>query len=195
MRIIFRSLARLAVVAVLLGAAHAQAMDYPQARLGPAPVLGGGSYSTGGGITVAVELRPIDGHMGLCGVWAQSRQLPVVIRHKAHDVLAKGTIVLDGRILTYNFDFLRQVDPAKSYAGALAGCVKLARPWRAGAAAGRLEIRIPRQLVYFDDRDWKHGGGGLRITFRDKGLPNPALDKGSLLPSDWTNPRPGKTAD
>jgi len=195
MRIIFRPLARLAAVGILLGTACTQAREYPLERLGPAPVLGGGSYSTGGGITVAVELRQINGHLGLCGVWAESRQLAAVVKHRAKDVLSKGTIVLDGRILTQNFDFLRQVAPAKSYAGDLAGCVELAMPWSAEAAAGHLEIRIPRQLVYFDDNEWNDDGGGPRVTFRDKGLPNPALGKGSLLPSEWTNPKPGKTAD
>lgn len=153
-------------------------------RLGPAPVLGGGQYSTGGGITVAVELRDIGGRTGLCGVWAQSEQLTVYVRNAGRRVLSKGSIALDGRILTNNLDFLKRVAPAPGYAGAPAGCVRLARPWRPGDAERRLEVWIPRQQVYFD----KNGrdGGGPRITFRDKGRPNPAMGAGSLLPEDWT---------
>jgi len=154
------------------------------ARLGPDPVLGGGVYSTGGGITVAVEMRNMGGRTGLCGVWAQSEQLTVYVRRAGRRVLSKGSIALDGRILTSNLDFLRRVAPAPGYAGAPAGCVRLDRPWRPGDAARRPEVWIPRQLVYFDSNGRR--GGGPRITFRDKGHPNPAMGAGSLLPPHWT---------
>lgn len=154
-------------------------------RLGPAPVLGGGEYSTGGGVTVAVEMRNWAGKTGLCGVWAESERLTAYVRHKGNVVLRKGSIALGGEVLTHNLDFLEQVAPSQSYAGAPAGCVRLQRDWRASDANRRLEVRIPRQELHFDRNGTK--GGGLRVTFRDTGHANPALTSGSLLPKKWTS--------
>ncbi|MBS4009756.1 MAG: hypothetical protein KGZ72_03265, partial [Roseovarius sp.] len=39
------------------------------ARLGADPVLSGGSYSSGGGLTVAADIREQQGRVLLCGVW------------------------------------------------------------------------------------------------------------------------------
>ena len=154
-------------------------------KLGPSPVLGGGEYSTGGGVTVAVELRNWAGKTGLCGVWAESERLTAYVRHKGNVVLRKGSIALGNEVLTHNLNFLEQVAPSQSYAGAPAGCVRLSRDWRAGDANRRLMVRIPRQELHFDRNGTK--GGGLRVTFRDKGNPNPALSSGSLIPKKWTS--------
>ena len=128
-------------------------------KLGPSPVLGGGEYSTGGGVTVAVELRNWAGKTGLCGVWAESERLTAYVRHKGNVVLRKGSIALGNEVLTHNLN--------------------------AGDANRRLEVRIPRQELHFDRNGTK--GGGLRVTFRDKGNPNPALTSGSLIPKKWTS--------
>lgn len=153
--------------------------------LGPAPSLGGGEYSTGGGVTVAVEMRNWSGKTGLCGVWAESERLTAYVRHKGDDVLEKGSIALGGEVLTYNLDFLQQVAPSQSYAGAPAGCVRLSRDWRPSDANRPLEVRIPRQDLRFGGNGTR--GGGLRVTFRDTGHANPALTAGSVLPRKWTS--------
>lgn len=184
MRPLPRLLTALAL-ALTASATQSAAQAGEAVRLGPSPVLGGGEYSTGGGVTVAVELRNRAGRTGLCGVWAESERLTVYVRRKGWRVLQKGTITLDGRVLTHNLNFLNQVAPAASYAGAPAGCVRLDRPWRAGDEARKLEIRIPRQDLHFDSNGRK--SGGLRITFRDTGKVNPALGAGSLLPKSWTS--------
>ena len=125
------------LAATLLAAPAPQAGANP--RLGPDPVLGGGEYSTGGGLTVAVELREMNGRTGLCGVWAQSRRLTVYVRRAGHCVLSKGTIALDDRVLTHDLGFLKRVAPAHSYAGAPAGCgaagLALGRGFAAGASS------------------------------------------------------------
>lgn len=179
------------LAATLLAAPAPQAGANP--RLGPDPVLGGGEYSTGGGLTVAVELREMNGRTGLCGVWAQSRRLTVYVRRAGPRVLSKGTIALDDRVLTHDLGFIKRVAPTGSYAGAPAGCVRLDRPWHPGDATARLDVRIPRQQVYFGQGGRDHGGP--RITFRDTGLHNPAMTAGSLLPQHWTNPAPGPRID
>ena len=154
-------------------------------KLGPAPVLGGGEYSTGGGITVAVQMHEWAGRTGLCGVWAESEQLTAYLRDEGRRILAKGSIALGGEVLTYNLDFLRQVAPRDSYGGAPAGCVRLKRAWRPGDAARTLKVRIPRRELRFGNQG--HNGGGLRITFRDTGRVNPAMRAGGLLAKSWTS--------
>ncbi len=153
--------------------------------LGPNPTLGGGSYSTGGGLTVAMEARDIDGRLGLCGVWAQSKQLTVYTRRAASRVLSKGSVVLGGEVITHNFDFLNRVNPAETYAGAPAGCVVLNRAWQAIDAAKPLDIRIPRQRVYTSSNE--KGGASPRVFFARSEDNNPALAKGSLLPSRYSS--------
>lgn len=170
------------VLALILCLTAAQAAA--PIKLGPDPVLGGGEYSTGGGVTVAVELRNMAGKTGLCGVWAESERLTAYVRHKGGKVLAKGSIALGGEVLTHDLGFLNRVAPAASYAGAPAGCVRLDRPWQPGDANRRLEVRLPRQEMHFG----RHGrrGGGLKITFGPSESVNPALLSGSVLPSAWT---------
>jgi len=154
-------------------------------RLGSDPVLGGGEYSTGGGITVAVELRDWNGRTGLCGVWAESEQLTVFLRHKGKEVLAKGSIALGREVLTHNLNFLRQVAPRSDYAAVPAGCVVLDRAWQPADAAKPLSVRLPRREFRFGGVG--RGNGGPRFTFRDKGRVNPAMGAGSLLPRSWTS--------
>ena len=62
------------------------------AKLGPGAVLSGGEYSTGGGITVAIEPRDIGGKLGFCGVWAQSTSMSAYTRRAASSVLTKGVV-------------------------------------------------------------------------------------------------------
>lgn len=175
-----------AVLAVLLAglAGAATASDTPF-RLGPDPVLGGGEYSTGGGITVAVDLREMQGRTGLCGAWAESERLTAYLRGSGREILAKGSIALGGEVLTYNFNFLRKIAPRESYAGAPAGCVRLKRAWQPGDASKPLDIRIPRRWLRFGNpgRD----SGGFQVRFRDTGRVNPAMEPGSLLPKSWTS--------
>ena len=185
MRLLFTPLIRRALPALLLSvsafAGHAgQTGD--AIALGPDPVISGGDYSTGGGITVALELREIGGRTGICGAWAQSERLTAYVRGKGREVLSKGKVLLGGSVLHHDLRFLRRVAPAESYAGAPANCIRTARPW-AGAAGRMPRVRIPRQLVVLERSS---GGGGLEIRFRQSDGTNPAMKAGSLLPARWT---------
>ena len=146
--------------------------------LGPDPVLGGGSYSTGGGITVAVEARNANGRLALCGAWAESERLTAYLAGKARDILASGSIAVDGRRVHHGLLFLNQVKPAENYAGAKAGCVATDLPWRPGT---RPEIWIPHHRVVVD----RGGRGGFEIRFGPPETANPATEAGSLLPPEW----------
>lgn len=135
------------------------------APLGPDPVLSGGTYSSGGGITVATDLRERDGRTMVCGAWAQSRQQSVLTKGVEHRVLGSGSVALDGQALVRGLLFMRETEPLESYAGAEAGCIVTDRPWRPGDEARRPTIAIPGQVVYRDSDE----GGSIIVNFRQTG--------------------------
>lgn len=120
------------------------------ARLGSDPVLSGGSYDSGGGLTVAADIREAQGRVLLCGVWAQSHQQSVLTKGKAVDVMGTGAVFLDGAALARGLVFMREVPPARDYAGQEAGCVMTERVWQAGYAEAAPVIRLPRQVVHVE---------------------------------------------
>lgn len=126
------------------------------ARLGSDPVLSGGSYDSGGGITVAVDLRENAGRTMVCGTWAQSRHQSVLTLRRADKVLGTGAVYLDGHALVRGLTFMPETEPLGSYAGAEAGCVVTDRPWRASDEARRPVVRIPGQIVYVDGSEAGH---------------------------------------
>jgi hypothetical protein len=138
-------------------------------RLGPDPVLSGGSYSSGGGLTLAVEAREQAGHTLVCGVWAQSRQQAVMTRGVAPKVLGTGSVYMGDEAAVRGLTFMREVPPAADYGGLEAPCVLSERRWQPGDETRRAVIRIPRQIVV-EDRDVDGGlGTGLAIKFRQTG--------------------------
>lgn len=163
----------------------------PDAPLGPNAVVSGGEYTSGGGLSVAMEARQINGRLGLCGVWAQSDAMSIYTRNAGRQVLSKGSVALNGKVVTKNFNFLNRVRAAKNYAGAPAGCVMLEQLWRPQDAIATLEIRIPRQKVHLTAN--KKKGASPRVWFTRSDNSNPALFKGSLLPSKYTSFGSGNT--
>ncbi|MEQ9258805.1 MAG: hypothetical protein RIG84_06880 [Roseovarius sp.] len=163
-----------ALIAFGVSQGHAKA-----ATLGPTPVLGGGEYSTGGGITVAVELRRAEGGgLALCGAWAESRRLPIYLRDKGRAVLARGSVSQGGRVILQGLEFLPEVEPGESYGGAEAVCIRAPDGARQGEA---LEIVIPAHEVERTQGGYDEGVGMI-IRFGPSLAANPALKAGSLLP-------------
>ncbi|MBQ0809634.1 hypothetical protein [Roseovarius sp.] len=134
------------------------------ARLGSDPVLSGGRYDSGGGLTVAADIREAQGRVLLCGVWAQSHQQSVLTKGKAVDVMGTGAVFLDGAALARGLVFMREVPPARDYGGQEAGCVLTERVWQAGYATAEPVIRLPRQVVHVEG-DLGH----FVVTFRQTG--------------------------
>ncbi|MEO1138710.1 MAG: hypothetical protein AAFW87_04560 [Pseudomonadota bacterium] len=162
----------------IAGLAQAAAQTVP---LGDDPKLGGGKFDIGGGITVAVEpRRAVDGQMAICGIWAESERLSAYVRQYSRDVLAPGTLAVNGQVVRHDLRVFNQVKPAKSYAGAEATCVATGLPWQQGA---NIEVRIPRRVVV---RERDSDGPGRDIWFLPSDDANPALGSGSILPSRWT---------
>ncbi|MEL7014314.1 MAG: hypothetical protein AAFO72_13690 [Pseudomonadota bacterium] len=150
---------------VLLGCAPAG--QSAVARLGDNPIVTGGVYSSGGGLSVAVDLREEQGRTLVCGVWAQSKQQSILTKGKAKDIIDTGSIFLGRERVVQNFLFMKEVEPAETYAGQEAGCLLLDRPWMDADAQRTLLLRIPRQVVEIQDDE----SGGLVVTFTDTGRP------------------------
>lgn len=164
-----------------LGATGHAATSVP---LGQGAVLTGGDYTTGGGLTVAMETREIGGRLGLCGVWAESTSMSVYTRNAASRILAKGKATLNGRVIATDFRFLNQVRPAPSYAGAPATCILTNRAWQSQDAQGVLQLRIPRQKVLLIPSG---RNAAPRVFFVPSDSANPALKRGSFLPESITS--------
>ncbi|MFX0545086.1 hypothetical protein ACEWPL_006020 [Roseovarius sp. S1116L3] len=144
-------------------------MPAGQATLGAQPALGGGTFTSPGGLTVAVDARNIGGLTGVCGVWAESINQSVMTRNTAPKILDSGGVTLGGEAVAQGLGFLREVEPAESYAGMDANCITTERRWRAGDESRPLKVHIPRQIVY-NDLDGGFGeSGGILIWFRPGG--------------------------
>ncbi len=139
--------------------------------LGQNPILGGGVFTTGGGITIALEPREINGAPHLCGVWARSEFLSAYIVGKVSFVLAQGVVQVGKDIVLRDFRVFPQVAVASSYAGAEGSCVAIAFP------VEDMAVRFPK-LPLVRDR----GGEGVfvRVDFTQTDKENPAFTNGSL---------------
>ncbi len=162
----------LATALLTLSACTAGHGTVDRARLGDAPVLSGGTYSTGGGVTIAADIREKNGATQICGVWAQSRQQSVLSKGTARDVVDKGAVFLGDRALVRGLSFMTEVPPAASYAGNEAGCILTDHRWPGPAARRQLRLRIPGHLV---SREIDDPGGGSFVYFRSGG---PGAGKG-----------------
>jgi hypothetical protein len=144
-------------------------MPAGRATLGPDPALGGGFYTSPGGLTVAVDARNIGGRTGICGVWAESENQSVMTKNAARQVLDSGGVTLGGEGVAHGLGFLRKVAPARSYAGLEANCITTDRAWRSGDEARPLRVHLPRQIVR-NEIDMDAGdSGGIVIWFRPSG--------------------------
>ena len=135
------------------------------ARLGATPTLDGGTYSTGGGLTVAADIREKDGNTLVCGAWAQSRQQSVLSQRGDRRVLPTGVVYLGKERVMQNFLFMREVSPSADYSGEEANCRLLDRPWQVSDAGSELSIRLPRQVIDADYDEF----GGLTVYFYQTG--------------------------
>ena len=137
-----------------------------------------------------MEPRQIGGKLGLCGVWAQSTDMSVYTRRAGSGVLTKAIVMIDGKIVTRNLTFLNRVRPSESYTGAEAGCAVLNRAWSPDTAA-RMTIRIPRHKIIATSEPRRKNV--TRVIFSRSDSANPALAKGSLVPSYITSRSPSGT--
>ena len=135
------------------------------ARLGANPALDGGTFSSGGGLTVAAELRESAGRLAVCGVWAQSKRQSVLTKFKASQVIETGSVAVNGDTVVRGLGFMPEVAPMGDYAGAEAACVRTERAWSADMSQARVDINIARQVV---ERDVSPSGV-MEVVFKPTG--------------------------
>lgn len=150
----------LSLILGLAGTAQAQAQA--QNTLSEGVTLSHGSYSSGGGITIATELRPKDGRTTLCGTWAQSESQSSYTSGTARNIVQLASVYVEGQRIYQNLGFMPQTAPRLDYAGAPARCVLTDLPWRAGRVP---EVFLPRQQISHSTG----GGSDRNITFRQTG--------------------------
>ena len=146
-------------LALILGfATSAQAQNTLSERV----TLAHGSYSSGGGITIAADLRPKDGRTALCGTWAQSTDQSSYTKGTARAIVQLASVYVDGQRIYQDLGFMPQTAPRLDYAGAPARCVLTDLPWRAGRIP---EVFLPRQQISHS----AGGGSSPKISFRQTG--------------------------
>ncbi len=122
--------------------------------------VGGGEWSSGGGITIVARAFERNGVTVICGAWTTDRQSALsTLWNDA--VLEAGSIFLDGDRAVTNLSFMRLVRYSDNIAGEQANCVASGRPWKADYAAAPARVRIPRMAF---------GRGGRRanrVVFRE----------------------------
>jgi len=146
-------------------------------RLGPGLTLAHGSFSTGGGMTVATELRrTASGGTALCGAWSESESRSVYTAGHAQRILAGASVYVQGERIATGLGFLPTIRPRLDYAGAPARCTALGLPWRAGRVP---EVFLPRKVISPGTRD----DGGHEVHFRQKapGALGASLEPGPFL--------------
>ncbi|MDT8329092.1 MAG: orotidine 5-phosphate decarboxylase [Roseovarius sp.] len=147
-------------LALILGLATDMAQA--QTILGEQVSLAHGSYTSGGGLTIATELRAKDGKTALCGTWAQSASQSSYTSGTARKIVQMASVYVEGKRIHQDLGFMPQTEARLDYAGAPARCVLTDLPWRAGRVP---EVFLPRQTI-------SHGNGGgsdPTITFRQTG--------------------------
>ncbi len=105
--------------------------------------VGGGEWSSGGGITIAARAFERNGVTVICGAWTMDRQS--VMTSELNDaVLEAGSVFLDGDRAVQNLSFMRLVRYSDNIAGEQANCVAVGLPWKADYDAAPARVRIPR---------------------------------------------------
>ncbi|HMB13363.1 MAG TPA: orotidine 5-phosphate decarboxylase [Roseovarius sp.] len=147
----------LALVLGLVPAAQAET------RLSDGVSLAHGTFSSGGGLTIATEFRRTKkGGTALCGAWAESESQASYTTGEARRIVQLASVYVQGRRVAQDLGALPQIAPRLDYAGAPAGCILTDLPWRAGRVP---EVFLPRQQIS------RSGGGGSdpNIIFRQSG--------------------------
>ncbi|GAW34693.1 hypothetical protein RA2_01745 [Roseovarius sp. A-2] len=134
-----------------------------ETRLSEGVSLAHGTFSSGGGLTVATEFRrTAQGGTALCGAWAESESQASYTTGEARRIVQLASVYVQGRRVAQDLGALPQIAPQLDYAGAPAGCVLTDLPWRTGRVP---EVFLPRQQIAHADE----GDGGPHIVFRQTG--------------------------
>jgi hypothetical protein len=112
--------------------------------------VGGGQWSSGGGITIAARAFERNGVAVICGAWTMDRQ-SVVTSELNEEVMQAGSVYLGDDRAVQNLSFMRMVPYSDNIASEQANCVATGRPWKADYVAAPARVRIPRMAFLLDE--------------------------------------------
>lgn len=133
--------------------------------------IGGGEWSSGGGITAVARVLQRDGATVVCGAWTTDRQSVLSVPYN-RDVMQVGSVYLAGERLVQNLAFMTYVPEADSLAGVQARCVASGEAWRPEFAEAEPRLRFPRLAIAQDGGDEESGGSGDTTVFRETPRPD-----------------------
>ena len=111
--------------------------------VGPGYSVGGGEWSSGGGITVVARAVEQRGGTLLCGVWMTDRQSALSVLWN-EDVMRAGTAFAGGVRLANGLGILGRIAWDEDLRGVMAPCFDTGVAWQPAFAAAPLAIRFPR---------------------------------------------------
>jgi hypothetical protein len=134
--------------------------------LGPGYVTGGGDWTSGGGISVAVRATERNGATVICGAWTTDQQSALSI-YLNDDVMEAGAISLGGHTAVRNLGFMQRHAWGTDLTGASANCIASRLAWNASFASAAPQVHLPRMtfVINQDNVD--------TVTFRPG--PRPSL--------------------
>ena len=150
----------LAATAAVTGCAAAFYEPAGFATVDEGYVVGGGTWNTGGGITVVADVEERNGNAAVCGAWATDRQSTLSYPYN-RDVMATGSVYLGGTRLVQDLGFMQQADHPAYLPAAEARCVDTGVAWRAEFAGMQPELAFPRLSFRDDDEN-----GSADVIFR-----------------------------
>ena len=154
------------VAAAVLLAGCSSYSQFGTESVGPGYAVGGGEWSSGGGITTVARVFERDGRTAVCGAWTTDPQSAISEMHN-DGVIEAGSISIGGRRLVQNLSFMPRVRYAENIAGAPANCVVTSVPWQPEYATMAPRMSFPR-IVHIIDEDEL----GERIVFRETSRPD-----------------------
>lgn len=145
------------------------------AKLSAKPALDGGSYSAGGGITVATDIREKDGKTMVCGVWAEGYDVPKQLKERGKRVMSSGAVYVGSKRVAQDLQFMRKIAPQNNYGGQDAKCQITGQPWKAEYASLKPDVRIPQQIL--NTKGSTSPGQGVKFRQTGPGAGSPDIKR------------------
>ncbi|MBK0399920.1 hypothetical protein H0I76_12030 [Limibaculum sp. M0105] len=140
--------------------------------------VGGGEWSSGGGITAVGKVVDRQGEVVACGAWTTDRQSALSILRN-EDVIRAGALFVGGRRVVGNLGFMLRYEESARLLGRPASCVRTGLRWDPGYGTAETAFRFPRLTFAGGGGIGRIGvpavglGSGDTITFRQGPRPSP----------------------
>ncbi len=176
------------VAALLLAACARLPAPLATEPVGPAYHAGGGQWDDGAGLVFLVRTFERNDRVAFCGVRTEVSTTARTLYLNDY-VAGVAVLRLDGDRIHQGLRMLPDARYRPDMTGATARCYLTDRPWRAGYAAARPEIRIAR--MQFDEGGDKGFGAGDAVVFRQSPVSRPLPPAGAARDA---RPRPAPSA-